>query len=137
MAKNFKIYSEPVSPSIFANMQPIYETPEYIDPREFQYLSRYSRTRRILDKNLGVAYHETYHRKNIPETNDDKFITVTNNNENRLDIIANEQYQYSLYWWVIAMANDIIDPFNVPAGTVLRIPPLSSLYSTGGVLSDE
>ena len=35
----------------------------------------------------------------------------------------------------IALANEILDPFDVPVGTYLRIPPLVSLYNTGGVLS--
>lgn len=136
MAKNFTIYDTAVAPSIFSNMKPLYVLPEYIDPKQTNYLSRYSMTDRIIDKDLNVTYHETYYRRLIPETNEDTYITVSEKNADRLDIIANEQYQYSLYWWVIAIANDIIDPFNIPAGTVLRIPPLSSLYLDGSVLAE-
>ena len=64
-------------------------------------------------------------------------MTVTLDDENRLDIISNKYYGTPRYWWVIALANEIIDPFDIPIGTYLRIPSLISLYNTGGVLSSD
>lgn len=113
----------------------IYKELEYEAPKVYLGLSRYQETLRIFDQSNDVYYQETVDRKTIPESNTDVFITVTKSSENRLDIIANMVYSYSLYWWVIAMANDIDDPFNVPIGTVLRCPPLASLYGSNSVFS--
>ena len=48
-------------------------------------------------------------------------------------MISANFYGTPRYWWVIALANYIIDPFEVPVGLQLRIPPLISLYNKGGV----
>lgn len=40
----------------------------------------------------------------------------------RLEIIAHKYYGDEEYWWVIALANRIIDPFAIPVGTTLHIP---------------
>ncbi len=43
----------------------------------------------------------------------------------RLDIIAERYYGNATLWRAIAAFNDLDDPTSVPAGTLLRIPPLS------------
>lgn len=108
---------------------------EYFPARKYSNLSRYKDTKRLYDDINGVYYHETPNVAAIPESEGDTFITVTPQTTNRLDVIANIVYQYAPYWWIIAYANNIIDPFNVPNGTVLRCPPLMSLYGEGSVLS--
>jgi hypothetical protein len=40
----------------------------------------------------------------------------------RLEIIAHQYYGDEDYWWVIALANRILDPFSLTPGTRLRIP---------------
>jgi nucleoid-associated protein YgaU len=40
----------------------------------------------------------------------------------RLDSLAYQYYGDSEYWWVIALANRIMDPFALTPGTRLRIP---------------
>ena len=82
-----------------------------------------------------IKLYFTVDKKEIPVTENDTYITVNRQTENRLDVVANIVYGFAPYWWIIAMANDIIDPFDVPCGTVLRCPPLVSLYSDGSVLS--
>lgn len=118
-----------------AETRKIYEPLEYYSPRIYPTLSRYQTTDRLFDSHIGVYYHSTVDKKEIPVTENDTYITVNRQTENRLDVIANIVYGFSPYWWIIAMANDIIDPFDVPCGTVLRCPPLVSLYSDGSVLS--
>lgn len=54
---------------------------------------------------------------------------VTEAQRNRLDMIAYEHYMDAQLWWLIAMANDIIDPFFIPPGITLRIPYLSEWWS--------
>lgn len=40
----------------------------------------------------------------------------------RLDVVAWKYYGDSEYWWVVAIANRIMDPFSLTVGTRLRIP---------------
>lgn len=40
----------------------------------------------------------------------------------RLDIIAHRYYGDEEYWWIIALANRIMDPFSLTVGSRLRIP---------------
>ena len=40
----------------------------------------------------------------------------------RLDHLAHRYYGDSDYWWVIAVANRIQDPFRLTPGTRLRVP---------------
>lgn len=40
----------------------------------------------------------------------------------RLDVIAHRYYGDEEYWWVIALANRIMDPFALEVGRKLRIP---------------
>jgi nucleoid-associated protein YgaU len=40
----------------------------------------------------------------------------------RLDVLAHRYYGDEDYWWIIALANRISDPFMMAAGTKLRIP---------------
>lgn len=108
---------------------------EYYDPPQFKTVCRYSTTNQILDNEKKVFYFETYNNYKVPESANDKFHYVNEITKNRLDIVAADYYGYPTYWWVLAMANNIIDPLNVPIGTKLRIPQLSSLYLEGAVFS--
>lgn len=40
----------------------------------------------------------------------------------RLDVMAHKYYGDSEYWWVIALANRIQDPFSLTVGQRLRVP---------------
>ena len=42
--------------------------------------------------------------------------------DERLEVIAHRYYGDEDYWWVIALANRIMDPFQVTVGRRLRIP---------------
>lgn len=136
MAKSgFTMHDFPTSPSYLADLRARYYFPDYLTPREYRSVSRYSRYRRIKDDEENTIFLESINQDTIEENGSDTYITVDSTNENRLDIIAFNNYGFSTYWWVIALANEIIDPFDIPLGTTLRIPPLSSLYLDGGVLS--
>lgn len=112
-----------------------YKDLSYNPPAIYRYVSRYSKTRTIEDID-GSNYHERYNHVDIPEVNEDKYHRVENVTENRMDIVAFNYYGFPMYWWVIAMANTVIDPFDIPYGTVLRVPPLSSIYLKGSVLGN-
>lgn len=97
--------------------------------------SRYRRLRR-LEHEDGTTRVETPEKVVMLESTGDSFFTVTPDVENRLDLISYRFYGTPLYWWAIAYASEIKDPFKVPVGTVLRIPEPSTLYSIEGVLGN-
>lgn len=96
--------------------------------------SRYKNLRRIIDDE-GDEYVESYERIDIRTTSKDQYHTVDASEENRLDLISNKYYGTPLLYWIIAEANDIYDMFEVPTGTILRIPSKTSLYGYQGVLA--
>ena len=104
---------------------------KYSQPRIYPHVSRYSKYRQIID---DVAYTETFNATLVKKSDNDKIHIVLPEQENRLDIIANIYYRDSSMWWAIALANNIIDPFIISSGTMLRIPPIESLYVVGGAL---
>lgn len=104
----------------------------YAKPRLYSYMSRYTIYRLIVDDN--EAYDETVNVTPIPESDNDKYHEVLLEEENRLDIIAYKYYNDASFSWIIAMANNIIDPFFIKRGTVLRIPDFSSLFQYDSVL---
>ena len=72
----------------------------------------------------------------IVESDGDIIYTITDKTKNRLDVIASMYYRNPQYWWIIAIANDIIDPLTeLKIGTTIRIPPLLSIYETGSIFS--
>lgn len=54
---------------------------------------------------------------------------VTQNEENNIPLVAHNAYGDYRFWWIIQIYNAIPDPFRVKAGTVLRIPELTSVTS--------
>lgn len=82
----------------------------------------------------GVECQETFIPKEIEVNPEDSYFTVTVEYENRLDLISMKFYKNPLFWWVIAEASDISDPFKVPVGTKLRIPSTSTLFSIRGIV---
>ena len=125
-----------VSPPYLAGIRDHFEPLEYLPPIIYKNASRYKNLRTLRDTETGKVHHESWSQQAIPiSSSDDEYITVTLETENRLDILAYNYYGSPRYWWVIALANYIIDPFDVPAGITLRIPPMLSLYKSGGVLN--
>ena len=105
----------------------------YARPRKYDKVSRYQIYRLIMD-NDGDTYVETTNRTPIKESERDKYHEVQKNEENRLDIISNKYYGTPEYFWMIALANDIVDPFVVKPGDVLRIPSFYSAFEWDGPL---
>lgn len=111
----------------------IYKEQELYPAKSYTTLSRYQNVKRLFDSVNDVYYQVTPNLTSIPETKGDTYVTVDKSSEGRLDVIANMIYGYSPYWWIIAIANNIVDPFNVTIGTVLRCPPLASLYGLDSI----
>ena len=81
----------------------------------------------------GVDCTETFYFLDIPYRETDTYITVDADHVNRLDLIAYEFYGNVQLWYVIAIASEILNPLDVPMGTLLRLPSLVSLYTTNGI----
>jgi len=69
----------------------------------------------------GSTYYETNIYPEVQPTNSDYYVITTVND--RLDLIAQDFYQDSSLWWVIASANALPgDSIYPPIGIQLRIP---------------
>lgn len=84
-------------------------------------ISRYQNIEVIKYAATGSQYYVNNIYPEIPPTNDDNYvITVLGD---RLDLLANDFYGDSTFWWVIASANSLPgDSLVVEPGTQLRIP---------------
>lgn len=125
-----------VSPTYLAETREKFIPMEFLKPKQYDNACRYKNLRRIQDPETKKIHHETWFQKIVDESNEDQYMIVSIAEEGRLDIIANQYYNTPRFWWVIALANNIIDPFDIPIGTTLRIPVIVSLYNQGGVLSN-
>lgn len=102
---------------------------------KYSRMSRYAPYRVIIDNNKK-KYFESQNNTEIGESDKDRYVTVDKSTENRLDKISYSCYGIASYWWIIAKANNIIDPFNIPTETILRIPNINSVYSSKGVVNN-
>lgn len=104
----------------------------YGKPRIYEHSSRYGKYRQLVeDENTWL---ETVNQVVIPKTDDDIYHIVTKQQAYRPDIIANIYYNDASLYWAILMANEIVDPFILDAGTIIRVPAFISLYTNDGVL---
>lgn len=134
MDKKYISRLQNISPTYLESVREEFTEPIYYKPRSYKNNSRYQRIR-LLQDDKGNIYHENWIKRQIDKSTEDSYHIVTLEDENRLDMIATIMYGTPRYWWVIALANDIIDPFDVPIGTELRIPLIESLFNKGGILS--
>lgn len=99
------------------------------------YSDRYKNCKTLIDNDTKEVLLETRNIVDIPRNSQDVYHTVNPNEECRLDIIADTYYNNPLLWWVLAQANGIYNPLSGPlSGDVIRIPSISTLYNTNGVL---
>lgn len=71
-----------------------------------------------------------FNSRTIPEDSTDTYYTVQVEDEYRLDTLAYNLYGSTFLWWIIALVNDIRNPFTQPkAGDVLRIPSFNRIMS--------
>lgn len=130
----FTVRNNNISPAYLAQFREVFEDLDYHDPRIYKDVSRYKNVRQIQDKETAKMYHETMNQYFVEPAEKESTYIVGVETENRLDLVSYRCYSTPKYWWVIALANYIIDPFDVPYGSTLRIPALSQLYDEGGIL---
>lgn len=98
--------------------------------KTFGATSRYKHTPIYKNPDDGQFYYGIWTIPQIDEQPQDTYYTVKVTENLRLDKIAQIIYGNYLLWWVIAVANDIVDPFTeLEVGQVIRIPFLPYIYS--------
>ena len=106
-------------------------------------LNAYSRYVHGGTTEVSTGFLEWWERKTIPIIAGDETYVVPDNLAGRITSIAELFYGESNYWWVIALANNIVDPFSeVVPGRILGIPAKQRLPqilngSMGGVQSTK
>jgi nucleoid-associated protein YgaU len=110
------------------------KTKEVGNLKNFEVDSRYKKYKIFYDKDIEMYFHDLPKMRNIQRSKEDLFYTVTVIHQNRLDLIANLFYKNSRLWWVIAEANSLNDPFNVPIGLTLVIPNPGNIFGAGGIV---
>lgn len=84
---------------------------------------------------------EWWERKTFTPSETDRIYVVEKKYEGRIDLIAAAFLDEPRYWWIIAMYNNILDPYvEVREGVILQIPTAERAKSfvggnTGGVRS--
>jgi nucleoid-associated protein YgaU len=68
-----------------------------------------------------------YQGRAVSESENDSYYTTTSGDEGKLDLISYKFYKTPYLWWVIAVANKVLNPLRVPVGTRLRIPALDTV----------
>lgn len=95
--------------------------------------SRYRKLERVRYEDYSEII-ETQNDVEIPKSDYDKIHIVKAGEEGRLDMISAQYYGSSLYWWAIAYASNIYDPFSIRPGDKLRIPSLPTILGLKGVM---
>ena len=83
-------------------------------------MSRYDSIKTTISDGVTRLLNVSY--PNIPYSSDDYYVITTGGD--RFDLLANEYYNNSEYWWVIAVANPHVSrkKFVLDQGLQLRIP---------------
>ena len=109
---------------------------KYGSATNFKHISRYQNCRVIYNSDINKSYFEVLNNDVIDTKNyTPQYHLVEETERNRLDIIANKYYNDPTMYWVIAKANNMIDPFIIIPNTILTIPNRECLYAKGGPLA--
>lgn len=66
----------------------------------------------------------------VPPADDDQQVEVTQGWEGRLDLLSTDFYGTPELWWVIADANQLLDPLGeVKLGAQLRVPRRDRVFN--------
>lgn len=84
--------------------------------------SRYTTSSVLYYGNDRKITFSTYKRRNIAQSEDDKFLTITTAVEFRPDIVSQKVYFTPDYWWRIMEFNSIYDIADFTAGKTIRLP---------------
>lgn len=93
-------------------------------------LSRYNNIRLLLNANR-IPVQETWEMDEIEENERDRYFEVTAEFAHRPDLISLYFYGTEQFYWVIAFANKLSEPFaQTRVGLRLRIPDRDTVFQT-------
>jgi hypothetical protein len=104
-------------------------TPIAPDPQLLN-LPRYSRFRNqpVFRTADGALFFGVYRRPVFSSSSRDRYHTVMEGEELRLDSISYRYYRTPELWWALAVANNLVSVFDdVAVGDVLLIPDIASV----------
>lgn len=81
----------------------------------------------VFYRSKGGDFLGTRPRVFIPESKNDEYHRVTQGDVNRIDLIAYRYYRDCNLWWIIAEANNVLNPLKLEVGSVLRIPAIETI----------
>lgn len=84
--------------------------------------SRYTNSQVFYYGKTNVLTFETYKRKPIVTSPDDKFMVIPKGAEYRPDLVAFNVYGVPSLWWQLLQANNMMDIWEFKSGTNIRIP---------------
>jgi hypothetical protein len=99
-------------------------------------MSNYSKSSPYFTTKVLSSYLDILNLRNIPESSDDIFFTVTQQYTYRPDLLAYDLYNDVNLWWVFAVRNKSIikDPvFDLVAGQQIYLPTRASLNRSIGI----
>jgi len=65
----------------------------------------------------------------VPEGPFDQYYELGSDEEGRLDLVSYKFYGTTRLWWVLAMANQIKEPYRVAPGTQIRVPSIATIHN--------
>lgn len=96
-----------------------------IDPKTYYTTaSRYANAIIVYYTDLKRLTLETYKRKEIGVTPNDKFMVIGKGYEFRPDLVSSKVYGMPDFWWRIMEANGLSDIYEFKAVVNIRIPSL-------------
>lgn len=97
--------------------------------------SRYSTKTNLLRKDGNTVIRNLRTRDfYIPESDEDTVHKIKAGEEFRPDVVAFNQYGDASLYWVVLSANRMKDIFEFKADKVIRLPEITRVYSSNGVL---
>ena len=85
----------------------------------------WSKNLKILKDQQGVNYYSILPNKKIKNQNNDIYVSVKSNET--LHDLANKYYGDPKLWIIIAQANNLMLPFNIPYNQIIRIPSKNTI----------
>ena len=96
-----------------------------IDPRTFfTTASRYIDSTIVYYTDFRRLSLNTYRRKAIGVTANDKFMVIGKGHEYRPDLVSSKVYGLPDFWWRIMEANNLFDIYDFKVGLNIRIPSM-------------
>lgn len=77
----------------------------------------------------GIPFWDQTEFPDIPFSDDDEYVEITQEMSKRVDLIAYDKYGDPNLFWVILLANNVDLPNQLREGMVLRLPSIETIES--------